>query len=159
LQLDTGLAYAAAGISPSARGLHIDADVPSAGTTLSYTADQGTVGGLRTGPVPITSGTGASRYVFGSFVAPSWLNADSVIPPRPTLSFGPRVTGQATLPFVLIVPGGTAPDGGWPVAIFGHGFSASDTNVFLAGDVNALNGIATIGTDVVGHGFGPLSTW
>ncbi len=77
----------------------------------------------------------------------------------PTLGFGPRVQGQATLPFVLIVPGGTEPAGGWPVAIFGHGFGQSDSNVFLAGDLNALNGIATIGTDVVGHGFGPRSTW
>ena len=159
LQLDTGLAYAAAGIPPSARGLHIDADVPAAGTTLSYTADAGPVGGLHTSPIPITSGTGAGRYVFGSFTAPSWLNADSVIPQTPTLFFGPHVTGQATLPFVLIVPAGPAPAGGWPVAIFGHGFTGSDSNVFLAGDVNALNGIATIGTDVVGHGFGPLSTW
>ncbi len=74
-QLDSGLAYLLAGIAPGARGLHIDADVPAAGTTLSYTADAGTVGGLHTSPVPITSATGAARYVFGSFTAPSWLNA------------------------------------------------------------------------------------
>src|SRR5262249_37700297 len=147
------------GIPPSARGLHIDADVPAAGTTLSYTADQGTVGGLHTSPVPNTSFTAAGRYVFGSFTAPSWLDADSVIKQRPTLGLGPRVTGRATLPFVLIVPAGPAPHGGWPVAIFGHGFTGSDSNVFLAADVNALDGIATIGTDVVGHGFGPRSTW
>jgi hypothetical protein len=158
-QLDSGLAYAWAGIAPGARGLHVDADVPAAGTTLSYTADAGTLGGLHTSPVPNTSGTGAGRYVFGSFTAPSWLNADDVIPATPTRGFGPHVTGSATLPFVLIVPAGTPPAGGWPVAIFGHGFTGSDANVFLAGDLNALNGIATIGTDVVGHGYGPLSTW
>jgi hypothetical protein len=158
-QLDSGLAYVFAGIAPGARGLQIDADVPAAGTTLSYTADQGALGGLHTVPVPNTSFTGAGRYVFGSFEAPSWLDADSVIPATPTRGFGPAVTGAVRLPFVLIVPAGTAPAGGWPVAVFGHGFTGSDSNVFLAADLNAASGIATIGTDVVGHGFGPLSTW
>lgn len=158
-QLDSGRAYRVAGIPFAARGLQIDADVPAAGTTLTYTADQGAVGGLHTSPVPITSATDASRYVFGSFLAPNWLNADSVIPQTPTRGPGPVVQGQRRLPFVLIVPAGTEPRGGWPVAIFGHGFTASDTNVFLAADLNASRGIATIGTDVVGHGFGPRSTW
>ncbi|HEY2791687.1 MAG TPA: Ig-like domain-containing protein [Micromonosporaceae bacterium] len=158
-QLDSGIAYALAGIAPNARGLRIDANVPAAGTTLSYTQDEGSVGGLVTVPVPITSATGASRYVFGSFLAPSWLNSDSVIPQIPTRLFGPYVRGQARLPFVLIVPAGAAPAGGWPVAIFGHGFGESDRDLFLAADLNASEGIATIATDVVGHGFGPRSTW
>ncbi|HEY7175078.1 MAG TPA: hypothetical protein VH442_09185, partial [Micromonosporaceae bacterium] len=147
------------GIAPNARGLEIDASVPAAGTTLTYTRDLGTVGGLQTVPVPITSATGAGQYVFGSFLAPNWLNADSVIPPSPTRGIGPRVTGQARLPFVLIVPVGTPPPGGWPVAVFGHGFGETDSDVFLAADLNASHGIATIGTDVVGHGFGSRSTW
>jgi hypothetical protein len=158
-QLDSGQAYRMAGIAPDARGLQVDAVVPAAGTTLSYTRDQGSVGGLNTVPVPITSATGAGSYVFGSFLAPNWLNSDSVIPQTPTAGPGPRVTGQARLPFVLIVPAGTPPAGGWPVAIFGHGFGETDADVFLAADLNAANGIATIGTDVVGHGFGPRSTW
>jgi hypothetical protein len=158
-QLDSGAAYALADIAPDARGLQIDANVPAAGTTLSYTQDEGAAGGLVTIPVPNTSFTGAGRYIFGSFLAPSWLDADSVIPQTPTRGFGPRVTRSARLPFVLIVPAGTAPAGGWPVAIFGHGFTGSDANVFLAADLNASHGIATIGTDVVGHGFGPRSTW
>jgi hypothetical protein len=158
-QLDSGAAYALAGIAPDARGLQIDADVPAAGTTLTYTRDLGTVGGLQTVPVPITSATGAASYVFGSYLAPNWLNGDSVIPATPTAGPGPQATGQARLPFVLIVPAGTAPKGGWPVAIFGHGFGETDADVFLAADLNASHGIATIGTDVVGHGFGPRSTW
>jgi Big-like domain-containing protein len=158
-QLDSGLAYFLAGIAPGARGLHIDANVPAAGTTLSYTQDEGSVGGLVTVPVPNTSFTDAGRYVFGSFQAPNWLNADSVIPQTPTRGFGPLPRGQDQIPFVLIVPAGTAPAGGWPVAIFGHGFGESDRDVFLAADLNASEGIATIGTDVVGHGFGPRSTW
>jgi hypothetical protein len=158
-QLDSGAAYRAAHIGADERGLSIDANVPVAGTTLSYTQDEGTAGGLVTVPVPSTSGTGAARYVFGSFLAPSWLDGDSVIPAVPTRGPGPAVRSRVRLPFVLIVPAGTPPPGGWPVAIFGHGFTGSDANVFLAGDFNASNGFATIGTDVVGHGYGARSTW
>jgi hypothetical protein len=158
-QLDDGAAFKLAGIPHSDRGLRIDANVPAPGTTLTYTQDQGTVGGLHTIFVPITSATGAGRYIFGSYTAPSWINSNTVIPQTGTSGPGPVVQGKATLPFVLIVPAGTAPAGGWPVAIFGHGFTGFDGNLFLAADVNAANGIATIATDVVGHGFGPQSTW
>lgn len=158
-QLDSGSAYRVAGIPAGDRGLRIDANVPAAGTTLTYTQDQGSVGGMHTVPQPITSATGAGRYIFGSFTAPSWINSDTVIPQTSTRGPGPVVQGKSTLPFVLIVPAGTAPAGGWPVAIFGHGFTGYDGNVFLAADLNALHGIATIATDVVGHGFGPQSTW
>jgi pimeloyl-ACP methyl ester carboxylesterase len=43
--------------------------------------------------------------------------------------------------------------------VFGHGFTASTTSVFPAATVNAQRGIATIGTNVVGHGYGPDSNW
>ncbi len=158
-QLDSGLAYLRAGIARDARGLQIDANVPAAGTTLTYTQDEGTIGALHTVPVPNTSATAAARYVFGSFLAPNWIDADSVIPQTPTRGPGPTVLGQRRLPFVLIVPAGTEPAGGWPAAIFGHGFTGSDANLFLAADLNASHGIATFATDVVGHGFGPRSTW
>jgi prepilin-type processing-associated H-X9-DG protein len=49
-QLDNGTAFDAAGIAPADRGLHIDADVPAAGTTLAYTEDLGS-GHTRTVPV------------------------------------------------------------------------------------------------------------
>jgi len=62
-QLDSGFAYALAGIAPGARGLQVDADVPAAGTTLTYTADLGPAGGLVTQAVPNTSSAGAGRYV------------------------------------------------------------------------------------------------
>jgi hypothetical protein len=55
------------------------------------------------------------------------------------------------------VPAGTAPKGGWPVAIFGPGFTRSKYDLFLAADLNAARGIATISTDPAGHSFGPGS--
>jgi len=136
-QLDSGLAYLRAGIARDARGLQIDANVPAAGTTLTYTQDEGTIGALHTVPVPNTSATAAARYVFGSFLAPNWIDADSVIPQTPTRGPGPTVLGQRRLPFVLIVPAGTEPAGGWPAAIFGHGFTGSGAHPFLAPRPNA----------------------
>ncbi|WP_295697676.1 hypothetical protein [Lapillicoccus sp.] len=156
-QLDDGSAYRAAGIPAKDRGLQIDATFPAAGTALAYTADLGT--SLSTSPVPNLSSLAAGRYVFGSYLSPSWLTPAGDIPQTPTRSRGPVVTGQVRVPFVAIIPAGPVPRGGWPVAIFGHGFTRSDADVFLAAPLNASRGLATIATDVVGHGYGPRSAW
>jgi len=156
-QLDNGSAFAAAGIAAQDRGLQVDASFPATGTTLTYTRDLGSA--TSTDLVPNSSGTAAGSYVFGSYLAPSWLTANGDIPQTPTADAGPVVQGQARLPFVAILPAGPAPAGGWPVTVFGHGFTRTDTDLFLAASQNALRGVATIATDVVGHGYGPRSTW
>ena len=52
-------------------------------------------------------------------------------------------------------PAGTAPAGGWPVAIFGHGFGGNQNwSPFLVAASMARHGIATIAINVVGHGVG-----
>jgi hypothetical protein len=52
------------------------------------------------------------------------------------------------------------PAGGWPVAIFGHGFTDSKNGApwAVAGSL-ARAGIATIAINVVGHGFGALGMY
>ena len=100
----------------------------------------------------------ASTYAFGSFLAPSWLDADRTIPGRPTKGSGPTVRGREEVGFVLILPQGTAPAGGWPVAIFGPGVTRSKYDLFLASDELLRKGIATIAIDPVGHAYGPRST-
>jgi len=157
-QLDNGSAYRAAGIPGGSRGLQVDAAFPAAGTTMTYTRDLGS-NKLVTDPVPNTSVAAAGTYVFGSYLAPSWLTPDGDIPQTPTADAGPRVRGQARLPFVAILPAGPPPAGGWPVTVFGHGFTRTDADLFLAATQNATRGLATIATDVVGHGYGPRSTW
>lgn len=157
-QLDNGSAYRAAGIPAKQRGLQIDATFPADGTTLAYTADTGDA--LTTAPVPNVSTVAAGQYVFGSYLAPSWLTQAGDIPQTPTgRSRGPAVTGSVRVPFVAVIPAGTAPRNGWPVALFGHGFTRSDADLFLAAPLNASQGVATIATDVVGHGYGPRSEW
>ena len=104
--------------------------------------------------MPDLSATGAARYVFGALDVPTWLRANRTFAPAPTKRL-PAPTGCASTSFALIVPAGAPPSGGWPVAIFGHGFLRSHYDLFLAARGNAARGIATIAIDAVGHGGGP----
>jgi hypothetical protein len=59
--------------------------------------------------------------------------------------------------FTLVLPSGAAPQGGWPVAIYGHGTGSSKDDrggVLNVAAAMAEHGIATVGINVVGHGFG-----
>lgn len=152
-QIDSGSAFRAAGVGRP--GLRVEGTFPVAGTTITWNQDQGAADATSGVPVLATSGT----LVFGSYLAPNWLRPDVTIPQTPTRDAGPAPVGAQRLPFVAVLPAGTPPRGGWPVAVFGHGFTASDTSVFLAAAANAQNGIATIGTNVVGHGYGPDSSF
>jgi hypothetical protein len=76
-----------------------------------------------------------------------------------TLTGEPAVQGENEIYFNLVLPSGTPPPNGWPVAIFGHGGSGGkDTRLFLFAAEMAEHGIATIGINAVGIGNGPLST-
>ncbi|HST79480.1 MAG TPA: hypothetical protein VLN58_13425, partial [Verrucomicrobiae bacterium] len=94
---------------------------------------------------------------FGSFKAQHWQNGNVFIPAVPTRSDVPP-QGNEELFFNLFIPAGPRPTNGWPVAIFGHGFTDSKQGApFLVASTMAANGIATIAINVVGHGFGPAS--
>jgi virulence factor lipase-like protein len=95
------------------------------------------------------------RIVFGSFTSPDWETPAKVIPAIGTRSGVPAVQGTNTLYFNLFVPAGPAPAAGWPVAIFGHGFTDSKQGAPIAvASTMAAHGIATIAINVVGHGGG-----
>ncbi|SOD95453.1 Ig-like domain-containing protein [Blastococcus haudaquaticus] len=155
-QIDVGgRALGAVGIAP---GLRVEGTFPAAGTTVDWAQDRGTVDPAPA-PVPTQQLPAGSLLVFGSYLAPSWLQPDVTIRQTPTRDFGPLPVAAARLPFVAVLPAGKAPAGGWPVAVFGHGFTSSTNAAFLAATTNAAEGIATIATNVVGHGYGPGSTW
>ena len=61
---------------------------------------------------------------FGAFDSPDYETAAKVIPPSG--STPPTVQGTNRLYFNLFLPSGTAPAGGWPVAIYGHGARPGD---------------------------------
>jgi hypothetical protein len=154
-QIDSGSAFGAAGVT---RGLEVSGVFPTTGTTVAWRQDRGA-----TDPAPELQPTaqlpGGSTLVFGSFEAPSWLRPDVTIAQTPTRDTGPAPVGEVRLPFIAVLPPGNAPAGGWPTAVFGHGFTSSVNAVFLAATTNARSGLATIATNVVGHGYGPESAW
>src|SRR6202521_1586373 len=97
------------------------------------------------------------QVAFGKCFSPSYETDASYIPAVGTLFGTPKPQGSNELQFTLFVPAGPKPAGGWPVAIFGHGFTDSKQGAPWAGaSVFASKGIATIAINVVGHGGGAL---
>ena len=162
-QLDDGSAYTAAGIAAADRGLHfvrsngIRTVYPVSNVSMVRRFDDMGSGPLVEQMIVNTASPQASTYAFGSFLSPSWLDADRKIPQTPTGTGAPAVTGFDAVGFTLILPTGVKPAGGWPVAIFGPGITRSKYDLFLASDENLKRGIATIAIDPVGHAFGPRS--
>ena len=101
---------------------------------------------------------------FGTYASPDYeVHPGEFIPPVGTRTGVPVVQGTNALSFVLILPSGARPPGGWPVAIFGHGSSGAKELAGLTAAQMAAQGIATIGINMVGSGAGgigcgPLST-
>ncbi len=99
------------------------------------------------------------RVAFGSFRSPNYMNSSQFIPATGTLTGQPAVQSTNELVFELFLPEGPRPAGGWPVAIFGHGFGDSMFGApWTVASVFASKGIATIAINVVGHGGGALGT-
>ena len=99
------------------------------------------------------------ELAFGSYQSPDYETAAGEIPQVGTASGVPAVQSVNTIYFNLIIPSGPEPAGGWPVAIFGHGFGDNkNSSPFVVAATLAHAGIATIAINVVGHGFGPDGT-
>ena len=116
-------------------------------------------------PVPVpTQALGVvpgaiGRIAFGTFRSPDYMNAQRVIPATGTLLGHPVPQTSNDLVVEMFLPSGPRPAGGWPVAIFGHGFTDSMYGApWTVASVFASRGIATMGISVVGHGGGPLGT-
>ena len=162
--LDNGSAYQQAGIAPAQRGANFVQDgvrdvFPAQSVLEIDRADQVYADPnrpLAVSQVLNSAVAGAGYYGFGSYVVPRYQDAEAVIPHVPTTQT-PRALTSQRVGFTLIVPAGTTPAGGWPVAIFGPGFTRSKYDLFLAADLNAARGVATIATDPAGHSFGPQS--
>jgi len=100
-----------------------------------------------------------AQVAYGKFRSPDYETAAKYIPATGTLSGQPQVQGSNELTLQLFVPAGAKPAGGWPVAIFGHGFGDSIYGApWTVASVLASQGIATVSINVVGHGGGPLGT-
>ncbi|RQP25057.1 Ig-like domain-containing protein [Piscinibacter terrae] len=97
------------------------------------------------------------QIAYGKFTSPDYETAGKIIPATGTRSGQPVPQGSNELRFQLFLPSGAKPAGGWPVAIFGHGFTDSMYGApWTVASVFASRGIATLSINVVGHGGGAL---
>lgn len=100
-----------------------------------------------------------ASVAFGQFSSPDYETAAKVIPATGTRTGAPAPQGSNTLVFEVFLPSGSKPAGGWPVAIFGHGFTDSLYGApWTVASTFAHYGIATVAISVVGHSGGALST-
>jgi hypothetical protein len=101
-----------------------------------------------------------STVAFGSYDSPDYETSAKVIPAYGSATGTPVRQGTNRVQFTLFVPGGVQPTGGWPVAIFGHGFTDSKNGApWAVASSLGRAGIATIAINVVGHGFGAAGTY
>lgn len=99
------------------------------------------------------------RIAYGRYTSPDYQTAGKYIPATGTLSGQPQPQGSNQLTVQMFLPAGAKPAGGWPVAIFGHGFTDSMYGApWTVASVLASQGIATVSINVVGHGGGALGT-
>jgi virulence factor lipase-like protein len=97
---------------------------------------------------------------YGYYVSPNYLvHPGAYIPPVGTRTGTPVVQGQNKVYFTLFLPSGPKPEAGWPIALIAGGTTNNQhgTSGNFAAKL-AANGIATIGINNVGQGFGPLGT-
>ena len=100
-----------------------------------------------------------AKIAYGRYSSPDYETADKFIPATDTWTGRPAPQGSSQIVFQLFLPAGTKPADGWPVAIFGHGFTDSMYGApWTQASIYASQGIATISINVVGHGGGALGT-
>jgi hypothetical protein len=99
--------------------------------------------------------TEVGAIAFGRYRSPSFLSADRHILPVPTRRPFPQPQVEEEIHLTLFLPAGERPAGGWPIAIFGHGFG-NDRHVVPPAIVGSLGraGFAMVAINVVGHGGG-----
>ncbi len=135
---------------------------PSGLTTITFNRQTSTTGALSPVTVPtaaLLAQPGVGRIAFGKFSSPDWQTPGKIIPAIGTRTGVPTVQATNDIYFNLVLPAGSPPAGGWPVAVFGHGFGDNKNNSpFAVAATMANHGIATIAINVVGHGFGAAGT-
>jgi hypothetical protein len=129
-------------------------------TSIDWRRQDSTAPAFTPGSIPLLLLTGVGTVGFGTYASPDYETAGKVIPQVGTATGVPAVQGTNQVQFSVFLPAGAKPAGGWPVAIFGHGFTdwKNGAPPAVAGTL-ARNGIAMIAINVVGHGRGPLGTY
>jgi hypothetical protein len=113
---------------------------------------------LPTPALQVVSGS-VAHIAYGRFASPDYETAGKYFPPTGTLTGQPQPQSSNGIVVQMFLPAGAKPAGGWPVAIFGHGFTDSMYGApWTQASVYAAAGIATVAINVVGHGGGAQGT-
>ena len=104
-------------------------------------------------PAQLKNNINASKVYAGAVNTPFLLVQGASRPAPGTYGpFDPTNPTPQRVPVLVYEPAGTAPSGGWPVAIFGHGLTSSSvSSVLLANAVNGA-GYALVAFDEPFHG-------
>ena len=99
------------------------------------------------------------QVAFGRYVSPDYETAEKFIPPVGTRTGTPAVAGVNEVYFNLFLPPDRCPRvaGRWRSSATASAAARTPARSSVAASM-ASQGIATIAINVVGHGFGPLST-
>lgn len=143
----------------AARAVLANADLRS----LVFNRQNAVAGPLTPASLPLAAlglaGPTVGTLAYGIYQSPNYLAAGQYLPPTPTLTGQPTAQGQAGVLVQMFLPAGPKPAGGWPVAIYGHGFTDNTFGTtFTLPSVYASMGIATMSIHVVGHGGGAQGT-
>ncbi|MEW6705701.1 MAG: hypothetical protein AB1430_12700 [Pseudomonadota bacterium] len=149
--------------SAAGGGAPVRAVFPVAGTTIQFNRQTGAAPAFTPVPLPVSAlqvvPGAVARVAYGRFGSPDYQTAAKYIPATPTLTGLPQPQGHNTLVVQVFVPNTPKPAAGWPVAIFGHGFTDSMYGApWTVASVFAAHGIATVSINVVGHGGGAQGT-
>jgi len=129
-------------------------------TSITWQRQITTAPTFSAGSITLALLAGVGTVGFGTYASPDYETTGKVIPPVGTATGVPAVQRTNEVQFSVFLPAGAKPAGGWPVAIFGHGFTdwKNGAPPAVAGTF-ARNGIAMVAINVVGHGGGPLGTY
>lgn len=132
-------------------------------TGILFNRQVGTAPAFATSPLPLSALNvfpgAVVKIAYGTFSSPDYQTAAKYIPVTGTHNGEPQRQGVNELTFQLFVPASPRPPGGWPVAIFGHGFTDSMYGApWTIASTMASRGIATLSINVVGHGGGAQGT-
>ena len=107
-------------------------------------------------PLAVLAADAIGGLGIGWYWSPWYLSAQRRIAEGPTARPPAPAPAEVAVPLVVVLPAGAPPAGGWPVAIFGHGYGGDPvTGALLIATTLARHGLATAAVPVVGHGGGP----
>jgi hypothetical protein len=129
-------------------------------TGITFNRQTGTAPAFTPAPVPVALlGDAVGTLAFGSYRSTQFIDERERIPFVPSRTRRLEPQGTEEVAVTVFLPSGERPAGGWPVAIFGHGFTDSRFGApFTVARTMAEAGLATVAINVVGHGGGPEGT-